>query len=655
MKHIFIFTILISIFISSCYKRPITDYNYSNYNRQVGKDGGTITFYANYAQDSGLYFQDTTNNKLLEITVPAGALDSDMIFNFYQYQDFSVADELSKGLASIGSKFIYFVPIPAADGYHEHDNADLTYHTDIKFNSPVSVTYHYNAKTNISTINDKKLQYYFYYWLNSNYKLYKIKIPKYNEWSEDRNIYVQWNQQGYPIGYYANDLSDIILGYWFPKTSYENVYSSIVNWQECSDYSIDTENQTVTFNIESSDYIYVLARVIQIDINKIHGKIKTYISNNFDSEIQRAAFVNGQLEIILENGVLLSFSFLGDLISAKKYNIPTNQIPLFIKNYITTNYPNTAMQGNVIEYLQGDTIFSINLVNSTTLLFELYDGHFTYSGKTEFTDNMNDIPASIIDYINNNYPNAKINSITNYSMFDQQVVNVYLTYENKNIRIFFNENGQFENLLYYGLKTSDITSDVTDYLNQNFANQDIITITHYVSPDSSYYSLTMTNNTQIDIKDNGSLMSIISFVQPENIPSEVMDVIIAKYTSSHISSADYIYYYGQEKYSLYFLEDLYLDIKADGTIEYATSSNYLDLDSIVKINFSSLGYTKNDFEHFEYYFDNITTPAGYYYYVYLNDYQMITFDNDGNYISTQKSRLTDYYKKIRQKYIKPQL
>ena len=140
MNKIYIILISLGIIISGCFRAPEIDYDYQKYNRVVGRDGGIVTFYANYANDSNLYLSgiDTTT-KILELNVPAGALDTDVVFNFYQYDDISVAKELSKGLSNVGSKFIYFVPVLASDGYHEHDNADLTYHLSLEFNEPVTV------------------------------------------------------------------------------------------------------------------------------------------------------------------------------------------------------------------------------------------------------------------------------------------------------------------------------------------------------------------------------------------------------------------------------------------------------------------------------------------------------------------------------------
>jgi len=92
----------------------------------VGPEGGIIHFFENYSNDFGVINADSSDF-LLQLNVPQRALDSTIVFNFYQFENYNIASELSKGLAQVGTKFIYFVPVYASDGYHEHDEANLTY------------------------------------------------------------------------------------------------------------------------------------------------------------------------------------------------------------------------------------------------------------------------------------------------------------------------------------------------------------------------------------------------------------------------------------------------------------------------------------------------------------------------------------------------
>ena len=636
MKKFLIPIFILTIIFSGCYKYVEIDYDYALYNRLVGPAGGIVKFYANYSDDTGMYFFDTTSQMLVQLDVPAGALDSEMVFNFYQFQDFDIASELSKGLAEVGSKFIYFVPVYASNGYHEHDDADLTYHLSVDFNQPIEVTYFFKADPKLNTIDEKKLQFEFYDWLNSNYKLYKIKIPEIDEWGEERNIFVQWNQQGYPIGYYNNDIKDIILGYWFPYISDNDISSSIINWQECSDFSINPTNQSVTFQMENTDYIYVLARVIEISLDKLPIRIRAYIQNNFSTNIQRASIIDKNFQIILEDRTIVYFDISSNFLYAEKYNIPFPILPQEIKNYLANNYPNQFIQGNVVEYYENYNVYKINLSNSKSLLFFDNFTNIEFLGHLEFDYDFYSMPQSIIDYMNTNYPDATINSITNFSASDEQEINIYITYNSKNIRLLFGSSGQFSTAIYYGLKIQDITPEVTTFLNDKFPNIDIVKITETANTDSNIYNIQLINQTDIEIYKTGELLSMSSFILSQDLPELIKTTLQNTFSSSNIVFCYYLYEHGQEDYGIEFIEGLYVEIYPSGIIEYAGGTNFNDLKDNIK-NYILTDYSVNDFSNFDYYYDEYMPTPGYYYYVYLTDETTLIFDNSGEYVPYKSS------------------
>jgi len=631
MKKLTFLSIIITIFFSSCFRAPDIDYDYATYNRLAGPNGGTITFYTNYSDDTGMYFFDTTSNILVSLDIPVGALDSEMVFNFYQMQNFDVASELSRGLSMVGSKFFYFVPIYASDGYHEHDEADLTYHLSLDFNEPISVTYHYKADPKLNTIDEKKLQFEFYDWINANYKLYKIKIPKIDEWSGFRNIFVQWNQQGYPIGYNENDLQDIILGYWFPQSEGNVIFSSLVNWQEVVDYSIDIDAETISFDIENSDYIYVLSRFIQIANENIPYKVQNFISDNFPSEILRAANIENQLLVVLEDGTIAYFDRSNSFEYAEKYNVPKQQIPNQIKSYVLTNYPNDKMISNSVEYYFGLSLFKINMQSAQTLIFDKTGTEVTYVGSITYDYNFNNLPQVITDHINNNYPNSKINTITNYNSQGYEQITVYLSSNETNVKISFDENYTLEFTTLYGLKIQDIPQEVYDKLNEYFPNIDIVKITKNINTDSSYFQISLLNQAEVEIKPDGKFISISTFVLSSNLPTEVKTALKNNFVSTNIVMCYYDLFNGNEKYSIQYSERLYVEIKPNGTIEFAMSSNFEELPSLAQ-DYITNNYGQIQFDFFIYEYSDFFTPADYYYYVQLKDDSILFFDKNGNYI-----------------------
>ncbi|MBN2663998.1 MAG: PepSY-like domain-containing protein [Bacteroidales bacterium] len=645
MKKFFVPILILTIIFSGCYKYVEIDYDYALYNRLVGPDGGIIKFYANYSNDTAMYFWDTTSQILVQLDVPAGALDSEMVFNFYQFQDFDIASELSKGLAEVGSKFIYFVPVYASDGYHEHDDADLTYHLSIDFNKPIEVTYYYKADPKLVTIDEKKLQFEFYDWLNPNYKLYKIKIPEINEWGEERNIFVQWNQQGYPIGYYNNDLKDILLGYWYPYNPNNNASSSIINWQECSDYFINPTDQSVTFKIENTDYIYILARVIQISIDKLPIKIRTYIQNNFSTNIQKASIIDKTFQVVLEDRTIVYFDISSNFLYAEKFNIPTPILPQVIQNYLQNNYPNEIIQGNVVEYYEDYSIYKINLGISKSLLFLEDLTNIEFLGYLQFDYDFYSMPQSVIDYMNTNYPDATINSITNFSASDQQEINIYITNNSKNIRLLFGNSGQFSTAIYYGLKIQDITPEVITFLNENFPNINIVKITETANIDSNIYNIQLINQTDIEIYKTGELLSMSSFMLSQDLPELIKTTLQNTFNSSNIVFCYYLFNHGHEDYGIEFLEGLYVEIYPSGIIEYAGGTNFNDLKTNTK-TYILANYSLNDFSNFDYYYNEYMPTPGYYYYVYLTNETTLIFDNSGEYVPYKNSTITTKHTKL---------
>ncbi len=646
MKTNFFFFIILLLALS-CYKRPEIEYEYSLYNRMVGQEGGIIHFFENYSNDSGMFNPDTSDF-LLKLKVPQGALDSTIVFNFYQFENYNIASELSKGLAQVGTKFIYFVPVYASDGYHEHDEADLTYHLSLNFNKPIEVTYRFASDRPLKNINEKKLQFEFYNWLNNNYKLYKIKIPDIDEWGEDRNIFVQWNQQGYPVGYNQSDLKDIILGYWYPYSD-NNISESTVNWELVQDFNVNNTKNTVSFEIEDTDYIYVLAMNTQIPLDRIPSKIKNIINEEFSSDILRAGIMEQTFQIILEDRTVLFFSKSGDFFYAQKYNIPVSNIPDYITQYLSNNFSSQQLLSNIVEYYIDSTVFYLNLSNSKTLLFSQDTlNNVNYLGQYTYDFNFNSLPQTIVNYVNTKYPNARINSVANLQDEYTTIV-IYLTFQGKNIKLYFDASYNLYYEVVYGLEYKDISKPVIDYLEENYPNVDIIEIVKTNQDNEIIYKISLINNAMLDIKDNGDLIFLSTFIQNEDLPDAVKNSLSEKFESSSIILC--FYYldkkYNQEFYAVQFSEGLYVEASPSGEIIYAGGRNFNDLHPKIR-NYIKINYNKDDFINFDFYDES----GDFYYFVYLRNDILLIFDENGNYIDFKNNYNKIEYKKIWNKNLK---
>ncbi len=651
MKHkiLHLLSILSIIFVSGCYKYETIDYDYESYNRLVGPQGGHIIFYNNYSDDSLMFNGVDTNNIIVELEVPEGALDSNYIFNFYTYENYNNAEELSKGLAIIGSKFFYFVPIPEAEGYHEHDQADLTYHYSMDFNKPITVKFHFKIGIdNKSDVNLTRLKYNYYNYFNANYKLFRIKIPRIDEWGADRNIFVKWNEQGYPIGYQEADLSDIILGYWYPNSYNEVQSSSIINWADVAGFQINADDNSVEFQINNSDYIYVLARITQIPLSQLPNKIKVFVEAFFDVDILRAAMNNGRYQVLLEDHSLAFFDNKGSFDFLQKFNVPYSSLPTVIKTYLRENYADVYMQGNIFT-IDSDSViwYQINMQNGETLNFDNYSGSgFQYTGKNVYTDNFDELPQSITDYITEHYPNASYRNLyynENISYGRNYVVYIY--YQNKNIKLNFNSSGVFLEAIYYGIKKEEIPEPVTSYLDSVFQGIEIQTIELYDYLDSSLYEINMLNGGMITIKPNGTLLYAQYPIEITLVPSNILNVVENKFTSSSLISADY-YCIDQNLYSLYYVEDLYVEVSTTGVISIAFGTNFYDL-PVNAQNYIIDNYSQEMFSNF--FYDNAANDGNATYEVGLTDESYIYFDDDVNYLSGKKKN-NNRRNKVMQKY-----
>lgn len=243
MKTIYIFLVFFTtiILFSACHKRQEKDYfvGYENYNRTVGVDGKEIVFLRNYGDDTN------SNDTLLKLNILPDALDTTIIVNFYEYFNETLESDINNDFGlNLTSKFFYILP------FYEFDNDNdstsdykLDTHVSIDFNYPVTTTYFIDTS--------------YYSMLEITGLLYRIKIPRYDEW--DDNVWTEFNEQAYPNGFSHADLDYLINGKWNEVDGYGGTSTaSMVNWELVPNYSINPENHSITFLMDKTDYMYVI-------------------------------------------------------------------------------------------------------------------------------------------------------------------------------------------------------------------------------------------------------------------------------------------------------------------------------------------------------------------------------------------------------------
>ena len=249
-KYINIFILTIVVLLTSCHKRiELESWLTGDYDRKVGPEGKELVFLRNYSDDTIL------DDTLLKMNFIENTLDTVLIFNFYSLQkDELDVDLYAKFNLGCSSDFFYLLP---SYEYINNDDSTNSYrmatHLSIDYNYPVATTYFIDTAK--------------YLFLEETDKLYRITIPRDNEWDTD-NIWLEFTDQGYPKGYQELDLQLIITGKWSDQIEYGYGDYSMINWEEVPFYTIDTENHSVTFEMQNTDYMYVLV----YDTNKKKNK-----------------------------------------------------------------------------------------------------------------------------------------------------------------------------------------------------------------------------------------------------------------------------------------------------------------------------------------------------------------------------------------------
>ena len=240
IRYLYFVVFLSILILNSCHKRNddvLIDYDL--YSRKIGPEGGELVFFRNYAMDNNR--EDT----LLKMIVPQDALDTTIIVNSYTYFNEVLYRELYVEFDVLQEcDFFYLLPFYNFSNANDSINSyKLDNHLSIDFNYPVTFTYYVDTAK--------------YYSPESYYSLYRIKAPRYNEWSNEE-IWTEFNKQGYPNGFIDLDLYYLINGKWNSSGGYGTSGYSMTNWEKVSNYTIDTEGHSITFLMDKTDYIYVL-------------------------------------------------------------------------------------------------------------------------------------------------------------------------------------------------------------------------------------------------------------------------------------------------------------------------------------------------------------------------------------------------------------
>jgi hypothetical protein len=562
------------VLLFGCYKEPdFTNFDYETYNRVVGPDGGSINFYGNYANDN-------KNNVLVSMDIPSNALDSMMVFNMYRFEDYELVLQMENGYAEIGSKFLYFVPFYESDGYHERSKLDLSYHLSVDFKEPVTVTYNFLADGGglaAKTWQETELHFEHYKRTNGSYRLYRMKIPKLDEWGEGNNIYVNWNNQGYPDGYDRTDLYYIITGIWSPLDSWGEGYLSLENWEPVMDFDLDAGSSSVSFEINNTDYIYVVSRIIYIQAENVPVKISNQLAKLYPTlAIERASFTNNRFTLFLSDNSYAIFLKSGDFEYLTNGNLQRSELPDDAETYINDNFPNDPVKKVTLKETSAWKNYETLLKSGVKLFFNEL-GQLT--GTYQFGLTEDDLPADAKSYIQDQHPGTFIANVT----FNNEQLSAprYIAYISSDAKLYFDEDGNWLTTLYYRFDETELPDEITNFIADNFSNSGYSEINKTIlKGEGTFFDLYFVDGKRLRFDEGGELMEMeFEFMKEDELPQAVTDSIATHFPNREVTQISLYYYdYGKDlSYDIYFSDGLNIEFESTGEIYalYGNSINHL--------------------------------------------------------------------------------
>jgi hypothetical protein len=550
MKYRFLYiTILIPFILMGCRKDYVFKmFDYSTYNRVVGPKGGTINYYANYNNDSSTAI-------VASLDVPIGALDSLMVFNMYQFEDYELATLMEDGFAKMGSKLIYFIPFYESDGYHERGQMELNYHLSANFKKPVNVTYHPLAEySDLVLKNWQEVELYnnFYKSANGSYKVYKIKIPRIDEWGENNNIFVNWNRQGYANGYDATDISYIVNGRWTASDSWGTGETSMTNWELVGTYTINSADDVISFTITDTDHFYIVARDIYLRI--IPSNLNTTITTTprlAGLQIKRASFDYQNYQVYFTDNSTAVFSRYFSFLYIEKKNLASSDYP---NSSILSYLKNNSIPGNINGVTSRDDGISTQYdVYMSTGLKLTFGGTGAYLGMYQYGFDPNNLPGQANNYLRSKYPNDQI---TNVSLNTVNGVE-YIVYLSSNIKVYFDSDGMMTKTLHYRMNSNQLPANILSYFSTNYPNAiyNEINLTE-LAQGVPYFDISLADNKKFKFTIDGTLTWYeFQNLSVNDLPSAIRTNLDQNYSLYTISNIWHTYTINTEYYDIFFTDN----------------------------------------------------------------------------------------------------
>lgn len=170
-----------------------------------------------------------------------------------------------------------------------------------------------------------------------------------------------------------------------------------------------------------------------IAIGSLPNSIIDYVSRNYPQQsIVWAEWDDDEFEIYLSNGFELYFDGNGNFISIDREElIDPADLPQSVLSYISQNYPNTTILYAELD----DNYYEVKLDIGIELYFDL-SGNYLGLSADDLVIDPADLPATVLSYIQQNYPNVQILS----AELDDNLYEVELS---NGVELYFDLRGNF--------------------------------------------------------------------------------------------------------------------------------------------------------------------------------------------------------------------
>jgi uncharacterized membrane protein YkoI len=247
----------------------------------------------------------------------------------------------------------------------------------------------------------------------------------------------------------------------------------------------------------------------------------------------------------------------------------TSDYPDAIDVYISANYQGASVHEVYLrQFADGSVYYEVELNNGVELYF---DGDGNYLGMDDDGDDVSttDLPQSIVDYINNNYPDETIVQAEIDMENGQMVYEVYLS---NGLELYFDENGAFissDDDNEYILE-SDLPQSIVDYINSNYPDAEIVYAELDYEDGQMEYEVKLDNGMELKFDGNGNLVSSDdNHIAIADLPQAIIDYVEQNYPDRTIVKAELEYEDGQQMYEITLDNEMELYFDLDGNFLFS--------------------------------------------------------------------------------------